>query len=297
MALVLPTAPPLSAAVPASIKAALPAFTVMFVNGALDLLVAVLILIAGWTVSRWFGRWAHDVLERATHVDDTLKPLLANFARYIVLAITIVAVLGQFGIQTTSLIALLGAAGLAIGLALQGTLSNVASGVMLLMLRPFRVHENIIVGNVTGTVQEIGLFQTVLVTDDGLYVSVPNSTLFSGTIVNNTRQKTRRINVTFDIDYRSDIPLAVKTLTERVTQDRRVLKAPAPVVQVASLVGPAANIQVLAWTRVEDAGGVQSALLAGARQALLAVGIVPAQPLAASDPNQDSTNQKLRQRA
>jgi small conductance mechanosensitive channel len=297
MALSLPTTPPLSAAVPASVKAALPAFTVMFVNGALDLLVAVLILIAGWTLSRWFGRWSHDVLERATHVDETLKPLLANFARYSVLAITIVAVLGQFGIQTTSLIALLGAAGLAIGLALQGTLSNVASGVMLLILRPFRVHENIAVGNAAGTVQEIGLFQTVLVTDDGVYVSVPNSALFSGTIVNNTRQKTRRINVTFDIDYRSDIPLAIKTLMEKVEQDRRVLKAPAPVVQVASLVGPAANVQVLAWTRVEDAGAVQSNLLAGARQALFAEGILPAQPLIASDPSRDTAGQPLRQRA
>src|ERR1700761_935571 len=284
MAIEIPTTTPLSAAVPPSVKAALPAFTVMFVNGALDLLVAVLILIAGWTLARWFGRWSHDVLERAEHVDETLKPLLANFARYIVLAITIVAVLGQFGIQTTSLIALLGAAGLAIGLALQGTLSNVASGVMLLILRPFRVRDNIAVGNVTGTVQEIGLFQTVLVTDDGVYVSVPNSALFSGTIVNNTRQKTHRINVTFDVDYRSDIALAIKTLTERIGQDKRVLKTPAPVVQVASLVGPAANIQILAWTKTEDAGGVQSNLLAGGGPALLGAGHVAGPPLAPPAP-------------
>lgn len=296
MALVLPTTVPISAAMPASVKAALPAFTVMFVNGALDLVVAVLILVAGWTLSRWFGRWAHDALEHANHVDETLKPLLANFARYIVLTITIVAVLGQFGIQTTSLIALLGAAGLAIGLALQGTLSNVASGVMLLMLRPFRVRESIAVGTVTGTVQEIGLFQTALVTDDGVYVSIPNSTLFSGTIVNNTRQRTRRVNVTLDIDYRSDIALAIKTLGEKVGQDKRVLRAPAPVIQVASLVGPAANIQILAWARSEDAGGVQADILAGARQTLLAQGVVPAQPLAASDPSRDNS-ERLRQRA
>src|SRR5581483_2260443 len=160
----LPTSLPAAAAVPESIKAALPALTVMLVNGALNLIAASLILAAGWTVARWLGRWTHNFLTHATHVDETLKPLLVNFVRYAVLGVTLVTVVSQFGVQTTSLITLLGATGIAVGLALQGTLSNVASGVMLLFLRPFRVLEKIVITGITGTVQEIGLFRTVLVT-------------------------------------------------------------------------------------------------------------------------------------
>src|SRR3569623_48065 len=172
----LPVTLPSAATVPATMKAALPALTVMLMNGAKDQLIATLILIAGAAASRWIGRWAHDLIDRSRHVDDTLKPLITNFARYGVLAITLVVVLGQFGVQTTSLIAILGATGLAIGLALQGSLSNVASGVMLLFLRPFRVHERSKTSDVVGAVNEIGLFRTVVVTDVGLYVSVPNAT-------------------------------------------------------------------------------------------------------------------------
>ena len=155
----LPASLPTLAAMPGDVKNALPALTVMMVDGAVNFLIAVLILIAGWMVARGLGRWLHDVIDRSHFIDDTLKPLIANFARYGVLAITVVAVLSQFGVQTTSLIALLGAAGLAVGLALQGTLSNVASGVMLLILRPFRVYDKIKVADATGKVREIGLFR------------------------------------------------------------------------------------------------------------------------------------------
>src|ERR1041385_172724 len=139
LSIALPAALHSVASMPNEVKDALPALTVMLVNGAINFLIAVLILIAGWIIARWMGRWVHDLTGRSHYIDDTLKPLVANFVRYAILAITVVAVLSQFGVQTTSLIALLGAAGLAIGLALQGTLSNVASGVMLLILRPFRV--------------------------------------------------------------------------------------------------------------------------------------------------------------
>src|SRR5882672_242758 len=172
---------PTFASMPNEVKEALPAITVMMVHGALNFLIAVLILIAGWVAARWIGRWVHDLIDRSHYIDDTLKPLISNFARYGILAVTVVAVLSQFGVQTTSLIALLGAAGLAIGLALQGTLSNVASGVMLLILRPFRVFEKIKVADAFGTVREIGLFRTDIVTDDGTYISIPNATIFAAT--------------------------------------------------------------------------------------------------------------------
>lgn len=272
---------------PENIKAALPAITVMAVNAALNFLAAIIILIAGLSLSRWVSQWVRRGLGRSAYVDETLKPLAANIIRYGVLMVTLVAVLGQFGVQTTSLIAVLGAAGLAIGLALQGTLSNVASGVMLLLLRPFRVNENISSGGTAGTVREIGLFQTVVVTDDGIYVSVPNSTLFSGTIVNNSRLTTRRVNVTFDVDYRGDLDKALKIIRDLLATDRRILSDPACVVQVSSLSGPAANIQILAWTKSPDTASVQGDLLKVVRKVLNGAGIWPAQPLAPSTPKND----------
>ena len=197
MALHTPSFPAV-AAMPGDMKDALPALTVMMVNGAWNFLIAILTLIAGWLVARWVGRWVQELIGRSHYVDDTLKPLIANFAGYVILAVTVVAVLSQFGVQTTSLIALLGAAGLAVGLALQGTLSNVASGVLLLILRPFRVYEKIKVADALGTVREIGLFRTDIVTDDGTYVSIPNTTIFSGAIVNVSRESRRRTNFTVE---------------------------------------------------------------------------------------------------
>src|SRR4051812_1118564 len=141
----------------ASVAGALPTLTAMLVQGAFNVVIAILILVAGWMLARWIGRWERQLVGNTAYVDVTLKPLIANSVRYVILALTIVVVLGQFGVQTASLIALLGAAGLAVGLALQGTLSNVASGVLLLLLRPFRVFDKVTLADVTGTVREIGL--------------------------------------------------------------------------------------------------------------------------------------------
>ena len=277
----LPVTLPSAATMPATMKAALPALTVMMVDGAKDLLIATLILIAGWTLSRWLGRWLHGVLDRTHYIDETLKPLIANFAAYGVLALTIVAVLGQFGVQTTSLIALLGAAGLAVGLALQGTLSNVASGVMLLVLRPFRVYEKIKIGDATGTVREIGLFRTAMVTDDGLFVSIPNSTIFSGTIINISRESSRRTGFTIDIDHSVDIAEARKVILNALANDKRVLRTPEPDVQVDDLSGAANVLSVQAWVSNRDFVGQQSALRAVVRKALHDAGISPPIPIPA----------------
>lgn len=277
----LPATLPSAATLPATMKAALPALTVMLVDGAKDLLIATLILIAGWTFSRWLGRWLRHGLERAHYVDETLKPLLANFAAYGVMALTVVAVLGQFGVQTTSLIALLGAAGLAVGLALQGTLSNVASGVMLLILRPFRVYEKIKVSDATGQVREIGLFRTAMVTDDGLFVSIPNSTIFSGTIVNISRESVRRTGFTVDIDHAADIGEVRKAILEALARNPHVLKSPAADVQVEALSNNMNQFSVQAWLANRDFAGRQSELRAVVRKALLDAGIAPPIPLPA----------------
>ena len=133
-------------------------------------------------------------MERVPGLDTTLKPLILNIIRYSIYVFVVAAVLAQFGVQTASIITVLGAAGLAIGLALQGTLSNIASGVMLILLSPLKVGEYIDAEGVAGTVVEIGLFSTNLKTFDGIYVSVPNSTLWSSTIRNYSRFPTRRVD-------------------------------------------------------------------------------------------------------
>jgi small conductance mechanosensitive channel len=273
---------PAAASVPASVKAALPALTVMLVNGALAFLAAVLILVAGWSLASWISKWLRGTMHETHVIDDTLKPLIANMARYAILAFTLVAVLGQFGVQTTSLIALLGAAGLAIGLALQGTLSNVASGVMLLGLSPFRAHDRIRVGEVAGTVDEIGLFRTILIGDDGVYISIPNATIFSATISNYTREKKRRADFTVEIDHGDDIAAAQKAIRAVLETDPRVLKVPAPTVEVDGLNGVATSLSVQAWVENRDFGGARSELRRRVRGALQEAGMSPPVPLLAA---------------
>src|SRR3954466_15818145 len=236
-------AAPVPATLPsvASVPGELPTVTAMVMHGAVNVTIAVLILVAGWILARCVGRWVRDWVGRSHYIDATLKPLVASFARYMILALTIVAVLGQFGVQTTSLIALLGAAGLAIGLALQGTLSNVASGVMLLILRPFRVYDRIKVSDATGSVREIGLFRTEIVTDNGNFVSIPNATIFSGTIINMSRESSRRTDFTVEIDRGENLDQVQKTILECLGREQRVLKSPAPTVRVETL-GPLSTI-------------------------------------------------------
>ena len=273
---------PAAATLPASVKAALPALTVMLVNGALAFLAATLILIIGWTLSRWISRWLRDAMGNLHLVDPTLKPLIANLARYAILAVTLVAVLGQFGIQTTSFIALVGAAGLALGLALQGTLSNVASGVMLLGLRPFRAFDKIKVLDAMGTVDEVGLFRTVLITDDGVYLSIPNTSIFAGTISNFSRLRTRRADFTVDIDHGDDIAVAQAAILAALKADARVLAQPEPTVEIEALNGVTTLLSVQAWVANRDFGAVRSDLRRQVREALEAAGIRPPVPLLAT---------------
>src|ERR1044071_1976935 len=294
LSIALPAALPSVASMPNEVKDALPALTVMVVNGAINFLIAVLILIAGWIIARWMGRWIHDVIGRSHYIDDTLKPLVSNFVRYAILAITVVAVLSQFGVQTTSLIALLGAAGLAIGLALQGTLSNVASGVMLLILRPFRVYEKIKIADVTGTVREIGLFRTEMVTDDGTFISIPNTTIFSATIINVSREATRRTNFTIEVDRAENVDRIQKAILESLMHDARVLKAPAPAVNVDVLGPVSTTLSVQVWVRNNNFLATQSDIKKRVRLALQEAEIaapipVPPPAVAPWQPPEDRT--------
>jgi len=214
---------------------AFPQLWTLVLDGSLNFVAAVIILIAGWTFAGWTAKWLRAAVNRIPYVDRTLRPLIASTARYTIIIFTIVAVLERFGVQTTSIIAMLGAAGLAIGLAIQGTLSNVASGVMLLVLRSMRAGEEVTTSGYSGVIREVGLFRTVLITGDGLYISIPNATIFSNPIVNNSREPTRQINFKVVIDHAADIGAAQSAALSVLHADKRVLKNPPPAAPVVDL--------------------------------------------------------------
>ena len=156
------------------IDAVVAALSTLAVTYGMAVLGAIAILIGGWLIAGWLEKGVDRSLGRVSHMDPTLRPFIASLVRYGILILTVIIVLGQFGVQTASIIAILGAAGLAIGLALQGTLQNIAAGIMLLFLRPFQVGDFISTSSASGVVKEIGLFATEFETLDGLYLLAPN---------------------------------------------------------------------------------------------------------------------------
>lgn len=212
------------------------------------------ILIAGWLAARWLAALAARATRRAAPEDETIGPIVRRVVRILVMAVTVLAVLDNFGVETTSIIAVLGAAGLAVGLALQGTLSNVASGLMLLFLRPFKVKDTVEVAGVTGTVVEIGLFTTRLKTAQGTFVYLPNAKVLSDKIHNLTEGGTRRLDLTFGIAYGDDIGAASALVQEVLAAHELVLAEPAPVVGVAALADSSVNLTCRAWVKASDYG-------------------------------------------
>ena len=204
-----------------------PVIIQLALDWSINFLAAVFTLIVGIWFSSRISVWIKDTLVKVDKLDPTLPPVAGSVIRYALLVVTIVAVLAQFGVNTTSIIAVLGAAGLAIGLALQGTLSNVAAGVMLLFLRPFKVGNWIEAANVSGTVREIGLFTTTIDTFDNVYISIPNSTIWSSTIINHSRYNTRRMDIDIGVSYDANIDFVLETLLT-LADDMRVLKKPSP---------------------------------------------------------------------
>ena len=219
-----------------------------------DIAGAIVLLVVGWTVAGWIRRVIRRTLDSVPVLDETLKPFIANLVRYAVLIFVLIAVLNQFGVQTTSIIAVLAATGLAIGLALQGMLANVASGVMLLFLRPFNVGEYVEAGGIAGTVVGIGLFNTEIKSSAGPGLVVPNSKIWDGPITNFSRNPTRRFDIAVGIGYDDDIDGAMALLKGLLTGDDRVLDDPEPLVVVQELGDSAVIINLRAWTRSGDYG-------------------------------------------
>lgn len=208
---------------------------------------ALLLLVVGFIAASWAARAARRMLSTSERIDRTIVPVLAAVLRYGILILVVVAALGQLGVQTTSLLAVLGAAGLAIGLALQGTLSNIAAGFMLLWLRPFNVGDYVEGGGVAGTVLELGLFNTQLNTWDGIYKVIPNSQIWNSVITNYSRNPRRLVLIEFGIAYEDDVATGRKVLREMAEAHPNVLKEPAPVVVPLSLGDSAVVLQLRAW--------------------------------------------------
>ena len=191
------------------------------------LVTALIILVVGYYGASWAARGTRSLLTRANHNDMTMVPIAGNAVRYGILIFVFIAALGQLGVQTTSVLAVLGAAGLAVGLALQGTLSNIAAGIMLLWLRPFRVGDYIEISSVAGTAEEINLFHSRLRTWDGIYKFVPNSQLWNTTLTNYSRNRTRLILIEFGIAYEDDIATGRKVLADLARRPPRRARRPA----------------------------------------------------------------------
>ena len=217
----------------------------------LDFVAAILTLIFGIWLSRRASRLTADWLSRVDRLDRTLVPIMAALVRYAGLTLTIVITLGNFGVETTSIIAVLGAAGLAVGLALQGTLSNVAAGLMLLFLRPFRIGDWVESAGVSGSVREIGLFTTTIDTFDNVYISIPNSSIWSSNIINHARYGTRRMDLDIGIGYDSSLDTA-ETALMSLAADPRVLSDPAPRFLVVSYGDSAINVRLRAYASYDD---------------------------------------------
>ena len=208
-------------------------------------------LIIGFWLSSKAERTIKLMLSRIPRLSPMLIPISGSVTRYAGMTITLVVSLGQFGIQTTSIIAVLGAAGLAIGLALQGTLSNVAAGVMLLILRPFETGDWVEVAGSSGMVKEVGLFTTKIDTFDNIFISIPNSTIWSSTITNHSKHKKRRLDIEIGVSYSSDLDV-VENVMLKLAEDPRVHADPNPQFHVLSYGDSAIQVRLRIYVDYAD---------------------------------------------
>lgn len=220
---------------------------------AINVGIAFIILIVGWWLSNLAGNWVRKIAQRSSHIDMTVIPMAQSVVVWAIRIFVLIAVLARFGVQTASIIAVLGAAGLAIGLALQNTLQNIASGIMLLVLRPIRVGEFVsIVGKGDGTVYEVGLFMTKLVQTDGVNFCLPNSLIWGNPIINYSRNTTRRMDIGVGVRYGDDLDVALAELQALVREHDKVLQDPAPSVFVSDYKDSTVIVNVRVWAKVED---------------------------------------------
>ena len=223
----------------------------LLLSYAVNIVAAIAIIIVGMIVARLVSNAVNRVM-RARQIDATVADFLSAMLRYAIIAFTLIAALGRVGVQTASVIAVLGAAGLAVGLALQGSLSNLAAGVLLVMFRPFRAGEYVDLGGVAGTVLNVQIFSTTMRTVDGKIVVIPNGKIIAGNIINFSREPVRRNEFIIGVAYDSDIDKVKQLLTNIIESDERVLKDREITVRLNELAPSSINFVVRAWSKSSD---------------------------------------------
>lgn len=236
-------------------------------TGGVNVVLALAILIFGYIFAGMVKRAVIRMVSKNPRIDRTLASFFASMARYGILVVVFIAVLNRFGVETTSLVAAIGAAAFAVGLALQGTLGNVASGVMLVFFRPYSLDDFVEVGGVSGTVADINLFTTELTTPDNKTIIVPNGQAWGGVITNYSVKPTRRVDITFSISYNDDIGTAMDVIRAHYDADERVLKNPAFFLGVIAHGASSIDIVARAWVKTPDYWGVYFDAMKGIKEA------------------------------
>jgi small conductance mechanosensitive channel len=231
------------------------------------ILAALLIFVVGRLLMRSVTTWATGGMRRVGF-DDTLSRFLGNLLYTVLLLLLALTVFETLGVESTNFLAIIGAAGLAVGLALKDSLSNFSSGVMLVFFRPFKVGDQIDAAGVSGVVESIGIFNVVLKTPDNRVINVPNSLIYSGAITNYNAESTRRIDLTIAISYDADIPQAKSVIAAVVAAEARIAKHPLPEVAVLDVLPTAVTIAVRVWVQSTDYGSVRSDLLERIKRSL-----------------------------
>lgn len=228
---------------------------------------ALVVLVVGWMAAGILSGFVRRRVNAHPKIDKTLGNFAASVVRWVVLLIVLVAVLGLFGIEATSLVAMLGAATLAIGLALQGTLSDLAAGFMLILFRPYKLGQFVDIGGTSGTVVDLNLFVTELSTPDNVQIIVPNGQAWGAIIHNYSHHDTRRVDLVFGIDYGDDADAAMKVILDQVAADERVMDDPAPWVRVTNLGDSSVDLTLRAWCAAADYWDVKFDLTKGIKEA------------------------------
>ena len=224
----------------------------MIVEYGINIVLALVIFFIGKIATKWVTKITLKSLNKTGQIDDTLSGFLNSVIYGILLVVVVLAALGQVGVETTSFIAILGAVGLAVGLAFQSTLSNISAGVMIIIFKPIKVGEFVEAGEATGVIEEINIFNTMMKTGDNKVIIVANSNIIGGNIVNYSRKETRRVDITFGIGYEDDLKLAKEILEETLNKDERILKDPAPFVAVSELADSSVNFVTRSWVNSAD---------------------------------------------
>jgi small conductance mechanosensitive channel len=225
------------------------------IDFAINLAIALAIFYVGKFVVSLIVRGIRKLM-RAQQIDKTLETFVCNLIRMVLLVVVIIAAIGQLGIETTSFIAIFGAAGLAVGLALQGSLSNFAAGVLIVLFRPYRVGDFVEAAGIAGVVEQVQILTTVLKTGDNKQIIVPNGQIMDSIITNYSANDTRRVDMVVGVSYDDDLDKVRSTLQELIDAEERILDEPAPTIAVSALADSSVNFVVRPWVKTSDYWGV-----------------------------------------